>query len=402
MATLFLLLIYLSFISLGLPDSILGAGWPVMRLDLGAGLEMAGVQSFIVAAGTVVSSLFSERLIRRFGTGRVTAVSVGLTAGALLATSFVHSIVGMFLLAVPLGLGAGAVDSALNNYVALHYQPRHMNWLHSFWGVGAFTGPLIMGAFLQQNGNWRGAFATIGGIQVVVTLLLFLSLPMWRSREAQPTAGTGPKAAAALPMPAGQTLRIPGVLPSMCTYFVYCAAEFSTGLWGASFLVEQRGFTEAAAASIIALYYGGITAGRMASGFLSGRFSSTHLIRLGVWLTLAGATLLALPFGWAGTVGLLLIGLGFAPIYPGLMHETPHRFGTDVSQRVIGWQMASAYCGSTLTPPLLGLLGRHLGMGVFPAFLLAFAVLLLLLTETINHAIKTHKTTSYTDERRSL
>ena len=391
MATVFLLLIYLTFISLGLPDSLLGAAWPVMRGDFGASLDTAGAISFIVTAGTIVSSLLSDKLVRRFGTGRVTAVSVLATALALLASSFSGSVWLLMAIAVPLGLGAGAVDSVLNNYVALHYQPRHMSWLHSFWGIGAFSGPLIMGLFLQTGGSWRGGYRAIGIIQLVVSALLLVSLPMWQKRES--VLGGAEKTATAnsggTAKNGGSALRIPGVPFALITFFFYCAVELSVGLWGSSFLVESRGFAAPVAATAISMYYGGITLGRIVSGFLTLRFSGTQLIRAGVVPIIVGGVLLCLPVHpYAALAALLLVGLGCAPVYPSMIHETPSRFGAANSQKIIGWQMASAYTGSTLMPPVIGFVAARLGTGVLPIFVLVFGLALLLFSECITKAVR--------------
>lgn len=383
MATFFLLLIYLTFISLGLPDSLLGAAWPVMRLELGAPLDAAGIVTMVITGGTIVSSLLSERMIRRFGTGRVTAVSVLATALALLGFTAGNSVVFLVLLAVPLGLGAGAVDAGLNNYVALHYKAHHMSWLHCFWGVGASAGPLILAAFMQQNGNWRGGYLAIGLVQSAVALLLFASLPLWKRREAtHPSAPLAPEEEASTQK--GSPFKIPGVPFALITFFFYCAAELATGLWGSSFLVEMRGFTEAAAARGASLFYIGITVGRLITGFLTAVMSSKQLVRTGILLFMAGAALLLVPFAGLSVAGLVLVGLGCAPIFPTMLHETPARFGKGGSQKIMGLQMAFAYIGNTAMPPVVGFVARRTGMFVLPLFLLAFGLCMLLASEKIN------------------
>ncbi len=389
-------LIYLAFISLGLPDSLLGAAWPAMHPNLAAGLDSAGLVSVVVACGTVVSSLISERLIRRFGTGVVTAVSVAATAGALLGSAFTAAVWQLMLLAVPLGLGAGAVDAALNNYVALHYKPRHMSWLHCFWGVGAFAGPLILGVCLSVGGGWRGGYLSIGGIQAVVCALLFASLPLWKRMNAGGLHGA--KTTGAQTAPDKGLLRRPGVPAAMLTFACYCAVEFTASLWGASYLVEVRGFDEAGAASAVSLFFLGITCGRFLSGFLTVKLSGRQLIRAGILILCAGVALLALPLPPAmGPVALLVIGLGCAPIFPSMIHETPARFGGHNSQRIIGWQMASAYFGNVLVPPLVGLAANRLGMWVCPATLALGGVLMLLLSERINRVAGAAHPTKHTE-----
>ncbi|MDL2294415.1 MFS transporter [Ruminococcaceae bacterium OttesenSCG-928-D13] len=391
MATLFLLLIYLTFVSLGLPDSLLGSAWPVMRIDLGAGLDQAGLISVLVTIGTVLSSLMCEKVVKRFGTGKVTTVSVLATAAALLFASFGSSLPWLMVAAVPLGLGGGAVDAALNNYVALHYKSRHMNWLHCFWGVGAFIGPLVMSAFLSQGGNWRGGYRSIGFVQLGISALLILSLPLWKTMNtgsADEKAAEGAEAEAlpgGAPPEAVNALRLPGVKSAMATFTLYCAAEYVVGLWGASFLVESRHFTEAGAASAVSFFYIGIAAGRFLAGIISSKVSSKALIRLGILVVSGASLLLLLPVGGAlPPAALLLLGLGCAPIYPAMIHETPARFGAAYSQKIIGWQMASAYLGSTLVPPVMGFIAARAGLGVLPVCLCIFGAGMLLCSEHIN------------------
>ncbi|MDR3144758.1 MAG: MFS transporter [Treponema sp.] len=403
MATFFLALIYIAFISLGLPDSLLGTAWPVMRLEFGVSLDTAGIIAFIISGGTIISSLSSGWVLGRFGTGRVTAFSVLLTAASLLGSSFGLSIWWIALLAVPLGLGAGAVDTALNNYVALHYAARHMSWLHCFWGVGALGGPLIIGTFLRHGDNWRGAYFFIAIVQMGVGLLLLLSLPLWKL---QGKSGTPPSAApegppSAAPSPAaassaapetppkaggrGGALRIPGVVQALVTFFLYCATEYTVGLWGASFLSELRGFSKASAASAISLYFIGITAGRFLTGFLTLRFSGVLLIRTGLCVITAGAVLLLLPLpGPFALTALLLIGFGCSPVFPSMIQLTPKRFGAENSPRIIGLQMACAYSGSTLMPLLAGFIVARSTMNLVPVFLVCYGLAMLCMSEWIN------------------
>lgn len=375
MATFFLLLIYITFISLGLPDSILGAAWPVMRIDLGASLGMAGLINIIVTAGTVISSLFSEIVLRRFGTAKVTVFSVFMTAAALLGAAFSQSVLWMMVIAVPLGLGAGAIDTALNNYVALHYKPRHMNWLHSCWGIGAFAGPLIMAAALQQNGSWRTGYLIVGGLQSLVFLLLFFSLPLWRKQQDQPAPNRQVEDLQADPLPTAQAIRLPGLATALLTFFFYSSIEVGIGLWGSSFLTEIHQFTPVAAASTVSLFFVGITAGRILAGFLTMKFKGATLILAGALLVLGGT--LFLQFSFLAPFALLLTGLGAAPIFPGMIQETPRRFGAVNSQKIVGWQMACSYTGSTLVPPVLGLVAGRTGIGFFPWAMTAFALLIL-------------------------
>jgi len=365
MISLLLAVIYLAFISLGLPDSLLGAAWPIMYGELGVPVSYAGILSMIIAMGTVVSSLQSDRLTRRLGAGRVTAASTGLTALALLGFSVSRSFWLLCLWAVPYGLGAGSVDAALNNYVALHYASRHMSWLHCMWGVGASLGPYIMGAALTGGQDWSMGYRCIAFLQIGLTALLAASLPLWKKRGGK-SAGPAGKA-----LPLRQIVRIPGAKDVMAMFFCYCALEQTAGLWGSSFLVLHGGMSAADAARFAALFYLGITAGRAIGGFLTAALSDAGMVRLGQGLVLAGLLALLLPFGGAAAKGgLVLIGLGCAPIYPSMLHATPGRFGTDRSQAIIGLQMASAYVGTCLMPPLFGLIARYINIAWLPVYLL--------------------------------
>ncbi|MDR0655142.1 MAG: MFS transporter [Treponema sp.] len=416
MATLFLILIYLTFISLGLPDALLGAAWPVMRLDLGMPLDGAGMIFIIISGGTIISSFCSGWVVGRFGTGKVTTFSVLFTAAALLGSSFGHTVWWFMLLAVPLGLGAGSVDAALNNYVATHYKAHHMSWLHCFWGVGAFIGPIIIGARLRQDNNWRGAYLSLGLMQAAISVILFIALPMWKKAGANAeakggdagtagktensndaksdTAGanTGNKNVSAAETASGNILvnsksilRIPGVWQALLTFFLYCSCEYTVGLWGASFLSEMRGFEKPAAASAVSLYYAGITIGRFFSGLLNMRFKGQQLIRGGLCIILLGGILFLLPLpAFISLPALLLIGLGCSPVFPNMIQLTPERFGAENSQKIIGWQMGCAYTGITVVPPLLGIMAAHISMLVVPAAILCYVALMLFLSERIN------------------
>ena len=383
MVSLLLAIIYLAFISLGLPDSLLGSAWPVMRLDFGAELSFAGVLSMIIAGGTIVSSLLSERLTRRFGTALVTAMSVALTAAALFGFSVAPSLSVLCLLAVPYGLGAGAIDAALNNYVALHYSARHMSWLHCFWGVGASVSPYIMSAALIRSGSWQNGYRAVSVIQIVLTALLFLSLPLWRAREEGKEAEDKEKRA---PLGLRGALRIPGVPYILLAFFAYCGAETTAGLWGSSFLVGARGVRPEIAARFASLFYLGITFGRFCNGFVADRAGDRKMIRIGAAVMAIGALLilLPLPFDLPALAGLVIFGLGCAPVYPSIIHSTPGNFGEENSQAIIGIQMASAYVGSTFMPPLFGLIAQHVSLRLYPVFLALLLVLLFVMTEKLN------------------
>ena len=384
MLSLLLPIIYLAFISLGLPDSLLGSAWPVMHEAFGVPLSWSGLPFMIVAAGTVVSSLLSDRLTRALGAGKVTALSVGLTCAAILGTSFARSYLVLCLWAVPYGLGAGGVDAALNNYVALHYASRHMSWLHCMWGVGALTGPLIMGAVLGAGREWTGGYRIIGLAQLALTAVLVLSLPLWKKNAAPEAAGEEP----GKPLPLRQVAALPGVRAVMLCFFCYCAAEQTVSLWASSYLVTVRGTDPAVAARYGSLFFIGVTAGRAASGFLTLRLSDDRMVQVGLGTILAGILLLVLPLGTlAALAGLVVMGLGCAPIYPSLIHAAPAHFGADRSQAVIGVQMASAYVGTTLMPPLFGALAGATDIRLLPWYLLA-----LLAAMTAAHIVLCRKT----------
>lgn len=369
MVHLLLAVIYLSFISLGLPDALLGAAWPAIYGPFGVPVSCAGILSMIIALGTVVSSLLSDRLTRRFGPGRVTAVSTAATAAAMLGFSVSNSFRALCLWAVPYGLGAGSVDASLNNYVALHYASRHTIWLHCMWGVGASMGPSIMSAALTGGYGWHIGYRAVGLLQAVLTAALFLSLPLWRRQTAP---GGGEEAPAAPALSLGEILRLPGAPAAMTVFFCYCAVEQTIGLWASSYLVLHLGLSSEAAAGFAGLFFLGVTAGRGASGFLTLRLSDVQMVRLGLSLLTAGLAVLLLPLGGPFPLaGLLLAGLGCAPIYPCLIHATPSHFGPERSQAVIGVQMASAYVGTCLMPFLFGLAANHLSVALFPVYLAA-------------------------------
>lgn len=378
MVSLLLGVIYLSFISLGLPDSLLGAIWPVAHAELCAPLSWSGAVFAIISGGTIVSSLFSDRLTRRFGAGMVTAVSVMLTCTALFGFSTVGAYYQLCLWAIPYGLGAGGVDAALNNYVALHYASRHMSWLHCMWGVGAAAGPYIMSAVLTQGGNWQAGYRTIGLIQLALTAILFVSLPLWKRSGSE---GASPDTA---PLSLRGVFAVPGAKAVILCFFCYCALEQTAGLWASSYLVEVRGVDAVTAAGYGSLFYVGITVGRALSGFLTFRFDDTQMIRLGQAVTAAGILLLLLPMGErAALAGLILTGLGCAPIYPSVIHSTPAHFGAECSQAIIGVQMASAYVGTMLMPPLFGWLSARLGLWTLPLYLAALLAVMLLSHERL-------------------
>ena len=383
MFSLLLALFYVSFISLGLPDSLLGSAWPQMQESLGVSLSLGGVISFLITASTILSSLMSHRVIQRFGTGGVTMCSVAMTALALLGFSLSDSFLALCLWAIPYGLGAGSVDAALNNFVALHCKAKHMSWLHCFWGIGATGGPYIMGLCLSRGMGWQAGYRTISFLQMALTLILLLSLPLWKKQEL-PLSG-GETVRPQTPQ-WGKLLKRPGVKAALTAFFFYSALELTTGLWGSSYMVAVRGISPETAAKWISLFYLGITAGRFFSGFLTLRFSDDAMVRLGEGTAIVGIILLLLPLhNLFLCVGLILTGLGCAPIYPSLLHATPQRFGKSLSQSLMGTQMAISYLGSTTMPPVSGFLSEKISMGLYPVLLLVFALSMTILTEKGRH-----------------
>ncbi|MET0959759.1 MAG: MFS transporter [Psychrobacillus psychrotolerans] len=390
MATFLLIIIYLAFISLGLPDSLLGAAWPVMQGDLGAPLETAGLLFMTIACGTIISSLISGRILKRYGTGTVTFVSVLMTAVALLGFHFAPSIVWLMLCAVPLGLGAGAVDTGLNDYVAVNYKARHMSWLHCFWGVGATLGPIIMAQFISGDSSWRNGYFLIAAIQFALVIILFFTLPLWKKVKVKRNdrlleESDELKDVINEKETNTKPLQTKGVKWALTTFFFYCGVEATVGLWGSSFLVNVKGISVATAAGWISFYYAGITVGRLITGFITYKVTNRMLIRWGQLIALSGAIILVLPLPSAFSfVGFIIVGLGLAPIFPCMLHETPTRFGKKHSQTIMGYQMAFAYTGTTFMPPLLGFIASQMTIGIFPIVIVIFAVAMLLSSEKLN------------------
>ncbi|WP_421780691.1 MFS transporter [Gardnerella sp. KA00390] len=373
MINLLLAIIYLAFISLGLPDALLGSAWPTMSHDIGAQISWAGGISMVISAGTIVSALLSDRMTKRFGAGKVTFVSVALTALALLGFSFAPNYIVLILLAIPYGLGAGGVDAALNNYVALHYESRHMSWLHCMWGIGASAGPYVMGFALSHGLGWSAGYQYIAIVQVILTVILFISLPLWNNRKAHELSKSiqiSKEYSKTLSF--AEVLRIPGAKNILIMFFCYCAIEQTAGLWASSYMVLYGSVSRVVAAGWASLFYVGITAGRFISGFLTMRFNDETMIRLGQLVMILGilVLLLPLPNHIALVAGFVIIGLGCAPIYPCVIHSTPHYFGADKSQAIVGMQMASAYIGSMLMPAIFGFIGQNMSMSLLPAYLI--------------------------------
>lgn len=374
-----LAIIYLSFISLGLPDALLGAAWPNMYPEFQVPVSYAGVVSMIISCGTIVSSLQSDRLTRKFGTGMVTAVSVAMTALALWGFSISHSFISLCLWAIPYGLGAGSVDASLNNYVALHYSSKHMSWLHCMWGVGATVGPYIMGAALTGGAGWNAGYRIISILQIVLTAVLVWSLPRWK----QQTVGAAEaKSGSALSL--REIIAIPGAKAIMLCFFCYCGVEQTTMLWASSYLHLAKGIDAGTAAAFAGMFCIGITIGRGINGFIAMKLQDGQMIRMGQAIILCGIIVMLLPFGQTvSLIGFLLIGLGCAPVYPCIIHSTPAHFGAENSQAIIGVQMASAYIGTCLMPPLFGLLANHISIRLLPWYLLILLALMIYMHETL-------------------
>ena len=392
MTHVLLAIIYVAFISLGLPDALLGAAWPSMYRDFSVPVSYSGIIFMIIAGGTIVSSLQSDRLTKKLGAGAVTAISVLTTALALFGFSISHSYIALCLWAIPYGLGAGSVDAALNNYVAIHYASRHMSWLHCMWGIGASLGPYIMGYALTGGAGWNSGYRYIAVLQIGLTAVLFFSLPLWRGQTkiARKTGAADTKAA---PIPLRHVVMIPGAKEIMLTFFCYCAVEQTANLWASSYLVLHQGVSAETAAGFASLFFVGITAGRFLSGFLTLLLNDTQMIRLGQGLIAVGIITLLLPFGTITSLaGLLLIGLGCAPVYPSIIHATPANFGEDKSQAMIGVQMASAYAGTCLMPPVFGLVANHLGISLLPFYLMLILIVMVfmherMLTNTVDNSV---------------
>lgn len=392
MVTLLLALIYLAFISLGLPDSLLGSAWPQMHLDLGAQLSMEGIISMLISCGTVISSLFSEKIIYKFGTGMISAVSTLLTAVALFGFSVSGNFYMLCFLAIPYGLGAGAIDAALNNYVALHFASRHMSWLHCFWGIGAAVGQYVMGVAMSLGKGWRGGYLAISVIQLVLTIVLFAALPLWKINQEKNEESITEKKE---PKKLKEIFKIKGVAFVLIAFFCYCAVEQTTGLWASSYFVINRGLSNHTAASFVGLFYIGITGGRFLSGFIADKFGDKKMIRLGICGILIGVVFLLIPANQLFSsykmlkeifplIGLGFVGFGCAPIYPSVIHATPDNFGKENSQAIIGIQMAFAYMGVIIMPALFGIISQYITIALFPIYIMLITLVMFIMSEKMN------------------
>lgn len=378
MVTLFIAVIYLTFIGLGLPDSLLGAAWPSMYQEMNAPLAFAGVVSIIISFGTIVSSFLSDRLNIRFGTGRIAFVSTAITAISMFGFSISTRFWMLCAWAVPYGLGAGSIDAALNNYVALHYDSKYMSWLHCMWGIGASVGPYIMGLAISTKGKWNIGYRYTTIIQIIIALVLLASINKWENGS----VGAGHKRR---PLSIKEVLKIKNVIPVVISFICYCAIEQTTGLWASSYLKINVGLSADRAATMATMFFVGITVGRAVSGFATIKLSDNNMIRVGELIIAIGIALMVFATNkHVAEVSILLIGLGCAPIYPSIIHLTPTRFGPDNSQAIIGAEMAFAYIGILAMPPLFGLIANAISISLLPYYLFAFLVIMILLNEKFN------------------
>lgn len=382
MYLLLLAVIYLAFISLGLPDSLLGSAWPTIRTALDVPLSYMGFVSMIISGGTIISGLMSERLTKKFGTKYVTLISVLLTAIALFGFSTVKEFYQLCLWGIPYGFGAGAIDAALNNYVALHYKSKHMSWLHCFWGVGTIVSPYVM-SYALVHSNWSNGYRTVSYLQFGIAAVILLTLPFWKANKSADEAKNSGEL-----LGLKGALKIKGVPYLLTGFFAYCAAEATTMLWASSYLEGVRGATKDEAAAFGSLFFIGITAGRFLSGFISDKIGDNRMIRIGTSIALLGVVMIILPLKTTSLIGFIVIGLGCAPVYPCIIHSTPRNFGAENSQGIIGIQMASAYVGSTFMPPVFGLIANHISLKLMPLYLAFFFILLLVMLSKTEKATK--------------
>lgn len=387
MVSLLLAVIYLAFISLGLPDSLLGSGWPVMHVDLGAPLSAAGLVAMLIAGSTILSSLFSDAVTSKLGSRNVIAFSVLLTALSMLAFSFTDALWQLCLLAIPYGLGAGAIDACLNNFVALHYSSRHMSWLHCFWAVGATVSPYIMGWALTGPWSWAGGYRVVSFIQFGLTAIMFLSFPLWKKVE---NGGVREEKEERVRLPLPKVFTLRGALPLFIAFFCYMSLEATPILWASSYFSDVYGMDASTAANLGSLFYIGIMSGRALSGFIADKAGDKLLIRIGSSVVIFSNVLVALPLKtpYLAIVAFVLMGLGCAPVYPSIIHSTPVNFGKKYSQSIIGVQMAFAYLGSTFMAPLFGVIAQHTTIRLLPLYAGSFAIALLVLTELVNRLVK--------------
>ncbi len=381
MASILLAIIYLSFISLGIPDSLLGATWPTLYSYFNVPISYAGILQILISSCTVISSLNSDRLTKKFGTGALTNISVFITAIALFGFSISNTIFQLILWSIPFGLGAGSIDAALNNYVSLNYKSRHMSWLHSMWGIGATIGPLIMSYALTNKGGWQSGYRSVAYIQIGLTLILLATLSLWKNSDNNIKKLKKTKKALSLK----ETIKTPGAKNAMLVFFCYGSIEHTTALWAATYLVINRGINNETAASFTGIFFFGITIGRFISGFLTFKLNDNQMIKLGMFIISIGLFLLYLPINSLAYISLIIIGFGCSPIFPSLLHATPSTFKKEKSQAIIGLQMASAYVASSLMPPLFGIIANNINISLFPVFLtIALTIMIIMYKSLLN------------------
>lgn len=375
MYILLLSIIYLAFVSLGLPDSLLGAGWPVMHVFFGVPISYMGILSMIMTGGTILAAFMSERLTNKFGTSAVTTVSTALTAVALFGFSSSEEFWQLCIWSVPYGLGAGAIDAALNNYIALHYSSKHMSWLHCFWGAGAIISPYVM-SFALMHSVWSDGYKAVGILQVIIVIILVVATPLWKINKSANTSEKERK-----PLGIKGVLKIKGAAEHIGAFFAYCSLEATIMLWASSYFFEGRGIPEETAAALASLFYIGLSLGRFGGGFISDILGDKKMIRIGTAIAVVGLILVLMPNDRIAFVGFLLTGVGCAPIYPCFMHLTPSAFGVERSQAIIGIQMALGYIGFLFMPPLFGIIANHITIKILPVFCLLFFALQVVLAE---------------------
>lgn len=388
---LILAIIYVVFISLGLPDSLFGVTWPVVHTDFGIAESFASVYSIVTGICSGGAGLFAGTFIRKFGTPRVTLASILLTAAGLLGISFSPNIWVMMFFTIVLGFGAGAIDTGLNNYVSLHYEARHMSWLHCFWGVGVTASPIIMSAFLAgESGGWRNGYRVIAVIQTAIAVAVTFCLRKWIKADSK-TALENEKSEK---NSQNGIFSKPGIITSILSLGLYCSMEFLLGTWGASYIVNTLSFSPDAAARWVSFYYGGIMLGRLISGFISMKASDKAMIRGGAALSLMGIIVLALPLGKASLIGLLLIGTGFGPIFPSVLHSVPERFGSKFSADITGYHMGGAYTIGFTIQLAFGYIATATTFEITPFVLAALSLLMIAANEITLRTLAKNKNKS--------
>ena len=379
---LVLVVIYIIFISLGLPDSLLGVVWPVVHQEFGLHESFASVFSIIVGVGTGGVSFIAGTLLRKFGTAKVALVSILVTAMGLVGISLSPNVVVMIIFSIILGYGAGAIDTGLNNFVSLHYKASHMNFLHCFWGLGVTISPLIMSAFLgDSEGSWRGGYRIVALLQLIIGAIALTAFRKWERIE-KGTEKTESEPEEKSEITLKDVLKIKAVLTSILSLGAYCGMEFLLGTWGATYAVNVFNLSPAHAAKWVSLIYGGIMLGRFVAGFVSMKLSDNKMIKSGALISLVGMIILALPIGDASLFGFLVIGFGFGPIFPSVLHSVPSRFGKEYSADITGFHMGGAYTIGLIVHLTFGFVASATTFKITPFVLLGLCALMLTMNET--------------------